>query len=944
MSHANPIFAALVSAGNLVLPGTASSSNSNSSEISNQEKPRWHSWLQKIHELNEFGLYRTISNGCKRRNGQATAETFGSSSPKILKQKIPKNLSTFTNTFSVPSLVLCEESQYTDLQYSTDPTTNVTNFNLNENTGTGGPGAAAGNGNFKRNRSDSPQLDPNSNFSSQVRKVRSTSSKPNPENISREGIQQIVQDLKSSSINSSGSSEEDGGERGSLAVKPRNSWQSGPGIGGVLKNINGQNNASSDSLVSMGSASTRSSTKEGSLGSKDTKDVTPPPATVVPSPPANSIQSERIFSKPTQPDTTTQTHQHNIKYNSSPPHYTNRYDHSDDISSTRQVYHSNNTINYQTIEPLDSAFKLEEFNNSGVAIENKATEDYIKKMKEEREEAMEDLEQEIFGGTDLRQKSYEIPRLNVGERIGGNHSDRKGNNYTGNFNGGSGGHFSTPRLGFPMKLGMPIVTNGNNPVDTNVAKLKSQGESQGMQRPSGTNANAPGSGGIVNYLNNKAANSANKSINDPNGLLPRAASRIITFDPNSVVEEEMVPNSSIANSTSSNFNATNSDNNVTVNSTNSSNSNLNSSDSNFNSTNSNSSYNRVDSENQMNQTSSSSGMNQTSSSSGVNQTSSGVFSQNSSSTEKLTSDVGTLPSSLLNPQQLQPPLPTYISIENKTSATSSTDSQYTTPNQFQSSGSTSSNSSSSTGVSINSGSEKVLGSGSSEKDFKDDGTKNFNLNDSDEGNSRFPPQIEDGSQPPEYSENGDTESSSMKNTIGISTSNESEEETLKRHARHLLKNKKLLPSPEMYYGGIEGLKLNLSNVNEVVLPGPVGGVGGVSTSPSSSAKRSGGSDSLTPHGFLRPLNLPDESIILKNSKKFDNEYEADITASSQFLGEGASGKVMKCLHRSSGTMRAAKFIPKGVNKVTRAQNTEFFVNELACLRKLDHPHVVKLHE
>lgn len=95
-----------------------------------------------------------------------------------------------------------------------------------------------------------------------------------------------------------------------------------------------------------------------------------------------------------------------------------------------------------------------------------------------------------------------------------------------------------------------------------------------------------------------------------------------------------------------------------------------------------------------------------------------------------------------------------------------------------------------------------------------------------------------------------------------------------------------------------------------------------------------------PKKTVHPLELPPDSIIVLNGKKFEDCYDTTFDG-GEFLGEGASGRVLKAVHKTTKQQRAVKVIPKG-RGVQRMQNAEFFYNELACLRILDHPHVVKL--
>ena len=57
------------------------------------------------------------------------------------------------------------------------------------------------------------------------------------------------------------------------------------------------------------------------------------------------------------------------------------------------------------------------------------------------------------------------------------------------------------------------------------------------------------------------------------------------------------------------------------------------------------------------------------------------------------------------------------------------------------------------------------------------------------------------------------------------------------------------------------------------------------------------------------------------------------------LGQGGYGQVYKCKHRGSNQRRVVKVINK-----RNLKSQERFQNEIECLRKLDHPGIVKLFE
>ena len=76
------------------------------------------------------------------------------------------------------------------------------------------------------------------------------------------------------------------------------------------------------------------------------------------------------------------------------------------------------------------------------------------------------------------------------------------------------------------------------------------------------------------------------------------------------------------------------------------------------------------------------------------------------------------------------------------------------------------------------------------------------------------------------------------------------------------------------------------------------------------------------------------TLILKNEKVFSEEYEI-----SKKLGQGSYGTVFNCIHKETGSERAAKEILK-----SRIKNINQFRTEIKILQALDHPNVIKLFE
>jgi calcium-dependent protein kinase len=63
---------------------------------------------------------------------------------------------------------------------------------------------------------------------------------------------------------------------------------------------------------------------------------------------------------------------------------------------------------------------------------------------------------------------------------------------------------------------------------------------------------------------------------------------------------------------------------------------------------------------------------------------------------------------------------------------------------------------------------------------------------------------------------------------------------------------------------------------------------------------------------------------------------------SKKLGSGAFGSVRKLVHRQTGDLRAVKTISKKALRTDEELQT--FFNEVAVLRAIDHPNVLKLFE
>lgn len=77
------------------------------------------------------------------------------------------------------------------------------------------------------------------------------------------------------------------------------------------------------------------------------------------------------------------------------------------------------------------------------------------------------------------------------------------------------------------------------------------------------------------------------------------------------------------------------------------------------------------------------------------------------------------------------------------------------------------------------------------------------------------------------------------------------------------------------------------------------------------------------------------NFIIDNPGKVADDYDID----RKKLGEGSYGSVSKAKHKSSGQIRALKTISK-----KHVKNPERFKQEVAIMKMMDHPNIVKLHE
>lgn len=78
-----------------------------------------------------------------------------------------------------------------------------------------------------------------------------------------------------------------------------------------------------------------------------------------------------------------------------------------------------------------------------------------------------------------------------------------------------------------------------------------------------------------------------------------------------------------------------------------------------------------------------------------------------------------------------------------------------------------------------------------------------------------------------------------------------------------------------------------------------------------------------------------ETMITKNAMPITDVYKLE----KKTLGTGTYGVVSKCVHLTTGQVRACKTIAR-----KKVKNQDRFQAEIDILRSLDHPHILKLYE
>lgn len=84
------------------------------------------------------------------------------------------------------------------------------------------------------------------------------------------------------------------------------------------------------------------------------------------------------------------------------------------------------------------------------------------------------------------------------------------------------------------------------------------------------------------------------------------------------------------------------------------------------------------------------------------------------------------------------------------------------------------------------------------------------------------------------------------------------------------------------------------------------------------------------------FTIQKSDLVSINKGKFKDHYSI-----GKIIGTGALGEVRKCKHKATDILRAVKIIKKAEMNETE-QN--FFEGELATLKQLDHPNIIKIYE
>jgi len=90
-----------------------------------------------------------------------------------------------------------------------------------------------------------------------------------------------------------------------------------------------------------------------------------------------------------------------------------------------------------------------------------------------------------------------------------------------------------------------------------------------------------------------------------------------------------------------------------------------------------------------------------------------------------------------------------------------------------------------------------------------------------------------------------------------------------------------------------------------------------------------------PHKEVKAGGIEHAKFIIDNNGKLHEFYDVD----KKKMGEGSYGAVSKCTNKSTGVVRAVKSISKAQMK-----NLDRFKQEIAIMKMMDHPNIIKLYE
>merc|ERR1719156_148692 len=112
-----------------------------------------------------------------------------------------------------------------------------------------------------------------------------------------------------------------------------------------------------------------------------------------------------------------------------------------------------------------------------------------------------------------------------------------------------------------------------------------------------------------------------------------------------------------------------------------------------------------------------------------------------------------------------------------------------------------------------------------------------------------------------------------------------------------------------------------------------GGGGGGGGGGGAAKKDAGGAN--MPHKEVKAGGIEHAKFIIDNTGKLHEFYDVD----KKKMGEGSYGAVSKCTNKSTGVVRAVKSISKAQMK-----NMDRFKQEIAIMKMMDHPNIIKLYE